>query len=252
MSYLVDHHLAVADPFGLGHTAPQLGLMTNLTQGLTFPWTGGGVALLRRRLYPAVGGWMYVGLAVLAQSQIGNYPGLTHSASQAYQYAAVRFLGNGFISPVCEPIRIDFDSGGTFIQPLLPAWPINPIAEPLAGGKFRVHFAYDSYGQGASPTDFQVFAGATPATVDYGTPLVDSVTSLNVVAFVGSRRAYTFTTAAFTDQTAHVFGVRARNSGGVAELNTFTTPTKTARNKTPVDAAAPIRARVHNQSRKRG
>ena len=43
MGDLIDHHKAVADPFGLAHSAPQLGLMMGLTRGFVFPWLAGGV-----------------------------------------------------------------------------------------------------------------------------------------------------------------------------------------------------------------
>ena len=69
MSYLVDHHRAVADPFGMGLQAPHIGLMMNMTRGRVFPWTAGGVALLRRELYPDVHEWTYCGLAIGEDTQ---------------------------------------------------------------------------------------------------------------------------------------------------------------------------------------
>lgn len=252
MSYLVDHHLAVSDPFRRAHSAAQLGLLMNLTGGFTFPWRAGGVALLRRALYPTPTAWVYCGFAPLSATTIKNFPGMTHTVSQAYEYVAVRILGNGFISPASEPVRVDFDGAGDLITPRLPAQPLNLSLEILAGGKFRVSFIYDPYGQGAPPKDFQVFAGATGPTIDYGTPLVDSETGLDHVLAASPRRAFIFTTAAFANGTPHAFAVRARNSGGGAELNTVTTNAGIARSVTPVDAAAPERAHVITGGRQVG
>ena len=249
MSYLLDHHRAVVDPFSHGHLAPQLGFMMPMTRGTQFPWINGGVALMRRELYPDLHAWEYCGLAIGADTQIKNFPGFDHKADQAYWYAAVSFLGNGMVSAAIEPIRLDFDSGGNLIQPLLPNFPIDAVAEPLAAGKFRCVWEYPPYGHGGYPTDFQVFEGATPATVDYGTPLTDSVTGLTVVAVVGDQGVYSFTTGSYSNGTAHVFGVRGRNSGGVAELNTYTTASAKARSVTPTDAASALTAYVKPYSR---
>ncbi len=252
MSALTDQYQAVADPFGHGTSVASLGLQMNMTRGQAFPWTAGGVALLRRQLYPTTGEWMYCGLALSTDSQISNFPGLTHTAEQAYQYAAVRILGNGFISRGCEPVRVDFDAAGDLITPRLPMFPLDIIAEPIAGGKFRVSWDYDRYGEGAPPTDFQVFEGTTPATVDYDTPLTDSVTSLAFTLYIAEQRAFSFTTTAYSHGTPHAFGVRGRNSGGVAELNTYKTNAINARNVTPVDAAAAQRVYLSNSNRHRG
>lgn len=249
MSYLVQQHMSVSDPFLRGDSAPQLGFMMNLTRGLMFPWRAGGVALLRRELYPDVHAWGYVGLAIGADVQIKNYAGMGHKVSQAYQYTAVRFLGNGMISTMHEPVRLDFDGAGALITPGLPNFPVNVAADPLAGGKFKVTFEYDPFGQGGAAKDFQVFEGPDENNVDYLTPLVDSETGLNVVRSVAGRRAYSFTTPVYGDLTVHVFSVRARNGGGVAELNTFTTASKVARSSTPVAAAAPVKLLVRPYSR---
>ena len=36
-TYLGEHHFAVADPFGMGHTPAQLGFAMNMTRGREFP-----------------------------------------------------------------------------------------------------------------------------------------------------------------------------------------------------------------------
>ena len=145
-------------------------------------------------------------------------------------------MGNGFISRLCEPVRVDFDSLADLITPALPLFPQQLAATPQAGGKFSVTWIYDPYGQGGFPADFQVFEGATAATVDYNTPLVDSVTGLSAVPFDGGA-GFRFTTQAYADGSDHVFAARARNSNGVAELNTYTSRTARAIATAPADAA---------------
>lgn len=248
MSYLIDHHLAVADPFGEGDSAAHLGLMMHLTGGFVFPWTDGGVALIRRELYPEPGVWEYCGIATSEETQIKNYPGFSHQADQAYQYAAVAFVGNGMVSQICDPIRLEFDSNGDLISPMMPAAPISLVAEPIAGGKFRIVWEYDPIGHGAFPKDFQVFEGSDAAGIDYQTPLTDSVTGLSAVPCT-HERIYSFTTPAYGDRTPHVFAVRARNSGAVAEQNTTASRKKLARLTPPVSAPAPVRAYVRPYSR---
>lgn len=251
MGYLLNHHQAVADPFRLGHTALQMGLMMFATRGLKVPFVNGAVVLMRKRVYPdpTVEPWQYVGWAIGAATQIKNYPGMAHAVNQGYIYSAVKMLGNGMISQAAEPVRLDFDGAGDLITPLLPNWPVNLVAKPSAGGKFAIVWEYVAYGHGAYPKDFQVFEGATPETVNYGAPLVDSETGLDVVALEGNRTVYRFTTTAYANLSTHVFVVRGRNSGGVAELNTFATETVTARSVTPADASAIISGHVLPLSR---
>ncbi len=251
MSYLVRQHKEVTDPFGCGTTATQLGWMMNLTKGRMFPWRRGGVALLRRALYPDVHEWQPCGLAVGTRTQIKNYPGFGHSADQAYQYTAVSFLGSGYISQMHEPVRLDFDGAGDLISPGLPNFPVHVLAEPLAGGKFRVRWEYEPYGQAVAPDDFQVFEGADPGSVDYNTPLTDSITGATSVKHTRAR-VYSFTTAAYGNLTSHVFAVRARNTTPVAEKNTYTTASKRARVAAPAAAPAPERLVVQPHSHKGG
>lgn len=208
--------------------------------------------MLRRELYPDVHEWDYCGIAMGADATLKNFASFGHAANQAYQYAAVAVLGNGFISQICEAVRLDFDAGRVLIQPLLPIYPINVTAAQLAGGKFRITWEYEPYGQGGFPKDFQVFEGASAGSVDYNAPLTDSATGLNIAAYSAGRRVYSFTTAAFSNQTPHVFGVRGRNANGVAEKNTYTTASKLAKVTAPIAAAAPLRANVRPYSRKAG
>lgn len=248
MGYHADHHQAVSDPFGHGDNAPCLGLMMNLDSGFTFPWRDGGVALLRREVYPDVGEWTYCGIAVAGQITVKNFPGMGHEADQAYEYTAVQFLGNGMVSVMCEPVRLDFDAGGNLITPRLPNAPINLTVKAIAGGKFSISWSYNPFGQGGPPTDFQVFTGVDRDNVDYDTPLTDSVTGLDYVAATGQGGGYAFTTAAYGDLTPHVFGVRARSSAPVAEQNTYVTDVIKARAATPTAAPAPEKVHVQPYS----
>ncbi|MEK6675999.1 MAG: hypothetical protein AABZ47_10140, partial [Planctomycetota bacterium] len=59
---------------------------------------------------------------------------------------------------------------------------------------------------------------------------------LNVVPYDGTRRGFVFRTAGYSHGSVHYFGVRARNSNGVAELNTYTTARSTAKATGPSDA----------------
>ena len=252
MSYLTEHHQAVCDPFVEGDSAAQLGLMMNLTAGFEFPWREGGVALMRRELYPVVAPWEYCGIAVAGEDQVSNYADMGHLPGQAYQYAAVTFLGNGMISAVCEPVRLDFDDGGDLIEPGLPMFPTHLVATVLAAGRFGIEWGYDSFGQRVWPKDFQVFEGAAAETVDYENPLTDPVTGLSAVPYIPRTLRYAFTTPAFDDGSEHVFGVRARNVNDLAELNTFTTVSKRARVVTPADAMAPVRVVIPGKPPVRG
>lgn len=252
MSYLAEHHQAVCDPFVEGDSAAQLGLMMNLTDGFDFPWREGGVALMRRELYPIVNPWEYCGLAVAGETQVKNAEGMGHAADQAYQYAAVTFLGNGLVSVSCEPIRLDFDDAGDLIEPGLPMFPVHLAATALAAGRFALEWEYDTYGQRVWPKDFQVFEGASAEAVDYETPLTDPVTGLSAVPYPGRTPRYTFTTPSYDNGSEHVFAVRGRNVNDVAEKNTFTTALQRARAVAPADAVAPLRLLVRGQRTLRG
>ena len=236
MSYVLDHHNVACDPFGQGLTnGIQMALGSWLTHGMRFALPLGGVILWRRRLYPDVGRWVPCGMARPDAAMISNWPGFLHEADMAFQYTVSRVLGNGFISGLREPVRVDFDSEGALIDPPLPMFPLGVVATPIAGGKFRVTWTYDDFGEGAPPTDFQVFSGATPETVDYDTALTDSITSLDYVPFLGEMKRHVFTSATYLG-TSVVYGVRARNSEGVAEQNVYTSESKTKSGTAPTDA----------------
>lgn len=221
---MIEEFQRSADPFLLGYGSfEHAALGFALTDGLLFPWRSGAVILRRRRLYPDVGAWTFCGSAALASAAVRNMPGFGHEAEMGFQYSAAVVYGNGFASVFCEPVRVDFDADGAIVDPPLPIFPINVTADPVAGGKFLVQWEYDPYGHGAWPKDFQVFGGADPGSVNYAAPLTDSETGLNYVRVVGAQRFFLFTTAAYAQGTIGVFGVRGRNSEGVAERNTRTT-----------------------------
>lgn len=252
MTHLAHHHAAVADPFAIGLSAECVCLLMSGASGMDWMFQDGGAALLRRTLYPEPAPWEYCGVAQQGEVVIRNYASFGHVADQAYHYAAQRFLGNGMVSRMTPPIRLDFDGAGALITPSLPAPVVGLAATPIAGGKFAITFAYDPWGQGGSPADFQVFAGADAGSVDYGTALTDSVTGLNRVDFAGAQRTHTFTTAAFADGTARVFVVRGRNINGVAEKNTRATRVAVAKASLPPDAPAAQRATIGATSRTAG
>jgi len=240
MSLLLDQFRRSMDPFLLGCSdadVAALGLLA--TGGLSFPLFNGALMLRRRPLYPTVGPWTFCGAARLDAAEVTGFPGFAHDANQAYEYASGVALGNGFVGEWSEPTRLDFDFGGALIAARLPSAPKHLTVEPIAGGKFALTWEYDGFGQGTPPTDFQVFEGAEAGSVNYAAPLTDSVTGLDAVPVRGKRRRFEFTTAAFTEGTAHVFAVRARNIAATAEKNTFASVAKTART-----TAAPIAAIV--------
>jgi hypothetical protein len=233
MSLLLDQYLRTCDPFHLGFTSHELlGAGYVLTEGTVFPYPAGGVVLRRRRLYPDVGPWSICGFARPNDEVVFNMTGFPHEANGAFQYQSAIVLGNGFTGPFTEPVRVDFDGSRTRITPPLPMFPRHVAATPMAGGKFRVSWEYDPRGQGAWPTDFQVFAGLDAGSVDYNTPLTDSLTGLDATPVIGARRGYELTSGAFADGTQRVFVVRARNSAGTAEKNTSATKAKKARTTT--------------------
>ncbi|MEK6799862.1 MAG: hypothetical protein AABZ12_12925 [Planctomycetota bacterium] len=230
MSEATEQFRQTMDPYLLGYSTPEhMQLAFLLTGGLLFPFAGGGTLLKRRPLYPDVGPWSYCGFARPSETIVEQHDGFGHAANQSYQYAVEEVLGNGYRSQASEPVRVDFDATTTRIDPPLPLFPLHVAAKPITAGKFRVTWEYDPFGQGAAPSAFQVFGGADAASVDYNTPLTDSITGLTAVVYLGPGRRHEFITAAYADGTARVFGVRARNGSGVAEKNTRTTAAKAAR-----------------------
>lgn len=241
MSHVLPQFLKTFDPFKRGFgDADHAELGYAVTKGFAFPATVDDILLMRRELYPTIGLWHYCGASATAALQ--NADGYPHEVSMGYQYAGAFCHPNGFRSALSEPVRIDFDGAGDLIAPALPMWPIQVVATPTAGGKFKLTWSYDPWGQGNYPTDFQVFAGLP---MDYGTPLTDSETGLTYTPYVADQQAFSFTTGVYGDGVAKVFGVRARNSGGVAEQNTFVSTSRLAR------AAAPAKGEIRSVRQRR-
>jgi hypothetical protein len=222
---------AVADIGLAGHrSTTHVELASYALAGHLLPLHTDMAVLLRRKLYPTPENWRVVGQVEVGEGSVGNAGGFTHENDQGYQYTVTRMHPNGYRARVREPIRVDIDGGGSRIAPALPAWPRDIGVTPIDGGKFRVTWAYEPWGQGGYPTDFQVFEGSDAASIDYGTVL-------GTVSYVAEQRFYEFETDAFTDGTAHAFAVRARSSAGTAEQNTFTTGVVRASDAAP-DAPA--------------
>lgn len=181
----------------------------------------GPILLERRTLYPSLGDWEVVGYAEAGASQASNDPFHPHAASQAYEYRIVRQGNDGTRSDFpTAPVRLDLDSGKLRV-PGLPARPLQVTAKRLAGGKYRLSWLYDGVGQDGSPVKFRVYAGSTIAGISFAAALTDSVTGLDYALARPSRRRYTFMTAAFGDGTEHAFAVRAEETGGSREANTY-------------------------------
>lgn len=243
MSHILPQFLRTFDPLKRGFSDPDFAeLGYSLTKGFAFPALDDVIVLVRRKLYTTPELWHFCGQVDADQATVQNADGYPHDVSMGYQYAAAFCHASGFRSPFSEPVRVDFDGGGALITPALPMWPIQVAATPIAGGKFTITWTYDPWGQGAYPTDFQVFAGLP---MDYGTPLTDSVTGLTYTLYVPNHQAYSFTTGVYGDGVAKTFGVRARNSGGTAEQNEFTATSMRAR------AAAPAKAEVRSIRQRR-
>lgn len=221
----------------IGPNAVQLGYL--LTGGLFFPFLSGAWLLRRRRLYPEPGPWLECGIAPLSgTTTIGNFPGFAHEASMGFQYAAAVANGVGYRSAWSEPIRVDFDDGGDLITPFLPAWPTDLWAEPIADGEFRVHWRYSTFGQGAAPTDFEVYVGVNPDSILYDFPL-------GTTTYTPMVEHYTFDTSmGQADGTKVCFSVRARNVTPVAEKNELTTEIVTGKKTAPTAATILSMAQV--------
>jgi hypothetical protein len=202
-----------------------------LTRGLAFPLRAGAIILARRRLYPTPDErWLVCGMAQPGTGTIRNFPGFGHEPSMGFQYTAGRTDGNGYLSEYVEPTRLDFDAAGDLISPRLPMWPTEVRAIPIAAGKFRVSWVYEPYGQGAEPAVFRVHVGTSPAGIVWAT----AAAAFPAVTHVPGRRAYVVdSTSGESHGTILYFGVRARNSAGVAEQNTYGVGPVTARTTAP-------------------
>jgi hypothetical protein len=222
--------MATSDPFLCGACSESMMALGYVACfGMFYPDPAGTIILYRRQVYPGeVGDWAIVGLAHPDAATISNWAGAPHAAPGGYEYAVARALGNGFVSELSMPLRIDIDSEGAIITDL-PSWPRDVDVVPIDGGKYRIRWTYTDFGQAGAPTDFAIFEGTTPATIDYDTPI-------GTASFVAGRSEYFYETGAYGDQTEHAFAVRARNATADAELNEYTTDVVKAEAATPASA----------------
>ena len=147
-----------------------------------------------------------------------------HVADSWYCYAVQQISGLGVRGPIGHPRRVEFDDEVAIRGPS-PNTVRALHATRLAAGKFRPSWIYSPVGQGAPPADFQVFDdSAAPGTIDWETPLTDSVTGLDYVPYRPGRQVFSFTTGAYDDGAAITFGVLARNADSLPQLATAPAP----------------------------
>lgn len=228
MTQSTQHGWLTGDPFQSGDLVhDQLGLMYPVMRGVLFPDMVGPIVLQRRQVYPGgLGDWHFAGHAHPDATSIVNGDGITHGVTTGWEYSAARINGGGFIGPWTEPTRVDIDAGGDIISPSLPTWPRDLRVEPAPGGTFTVAWLYDPFGQGGPPTDFAVYDGADTDNISY-------VAAIGTTTYLPARSIFTYTTGVYADDAGRAFAVRARNSGGVAERNEYTTGNVVARDATP-------------------
>lgn len=232
MSHSLQRSLAATrDPHNCGRLRGDmrsLGYLVN--RGRCFPVREGGVALLRRPLYTSPGDWYFCGWAEIDGTTIRNRANYAHGANTAWQYAAVRVLGNGWQSDVAHVIRVDFDSEGALIDDM-PMWPLEVTAEPISGGQVTIRWLYDHFGEGGPPAAFYIYDGIDKDNISY-VGNIGSVTTMRVDGI------YEFTTnkTPYADGVTRAFAVRARSASAHNEENLYTTDTITIVNASPADA----------------
>lgn len=246
-SHILRNENFSTDLGGLGFlTGVHVEMGLPVTLGLFIPSTTVMIVLLGRKLYPDLEGWTIMGMVDEGEASVAVAAPYQLEASMGYQFTVARVYPNGQIGKIATPYRVDTDGSFNEITPPLPKWPEYLSASATASGAFKISWQYLSPGQGGPPTDFQVFQGATPATIDYGTPLVDAGTSLDHVVYIADGNYEMTTQATYADGSANYFAVRARNSGGVAELNEYYTGPHIAL------ATAPAKATMRTITQRRG
>jgi len=227
------NRLRTSDWFAKGFGgAMQLALGYPCMRGVTWPYSGTRIVLVRRKLYPgAVGDWRPAGMAQDEETEIRNFEGFLHGADTGWEYTAAVVYPNGMRSDYVQPVRVDFDGAGDIISPGLPTWPRAVDVVPGPAGVYVVSWHYETWGQAVFPTDFEVYEGADVDSIDYDTPL-------GTETYDATALEYQYTTGAYGDGTLHAFAVRSRNSGSVAEKNEYTTEV------IPAEAATPNAAEI--------
>jgi len=228
------HVREMRDPFQVGDlTGDQRTLGYGLTAGRAFPVRDGLIILRRRALYPTPGPWRICGVSKTVDATIRNRAAYVHGADTAWHYIAARAFGNGQVGAWSKPLRLDFDGAGDLITPALPAWPIELSVSPQPAAKMLVTWSYDPWGQGDWPKDFAVYIGLSKAAIIYTTPFA-------TVDFDPTVASYEYTTPFLAIGKKYAFAVRARNSGGVEEQNTYTTEEAIAAGTPPTDATVQL------------
>lgn len=199
----------------------------------------GLIILQRRSVRPTVTAWVDVSSTPISNTTIQTDAGDTQAAASAsYLFRVVNQNAAGRQTAYPSlPLRQDFDGSSVRIA-ALPNRPVFVHTRSIAAAKMQIRFAYNPIGESGVPSEFRIYEGATLATVDYGTPLVDSVTGLNHIVFDPGAAGYEFTTGVLSES-AHVFVVRGRTAAGDEEANTLATAPVTAE-ATPVSAAAAV------------
>lgn len=104
--------------------------------------------------------------------------------------------------------------------PNLPNAPVGLTATPVADGKIKLDWLYDTTDQEVVPSLFSIYYDDNSGTMDYVTPLDTVLYSTGTVQ--GRHLAFTFTTGALGDGLDYEFGVRAKSAAGDEEKNTVT------------------------------
>ena len=94
-----------------------------------------------------------------------------------------------------------------------PNQPAGLTATAIAGAKIRLTWSYESGGEGATCTVFNLYTDGGTGNVDYSST-TDTETKTG-----GTRSSYTWDSSALTDATAYKFAVRASTAAGIEDGN---------------------------------
>lgn len=203
------------------------------TDKVTLTWTASASAdIASYRIY-SNGGSGYIDYDTVVATV--SHPTVTWtsgaiSSSGIYNYG-VRAVDSGNKEEFNTDVIVSVDIIGPPIteQPDVPNEPTGLTATATGGGKITVAWVYNDREEDATPTKFNVYYDNGTGNVDYNTPL----TSVNYSTGTqdGRHLAFSYLTAALTDTTTYIFGVRS--STATDEEDNTTTVSATA------DASAP-------------
>lgn len=197
------------------------------------------IILQRRTVRPTVTAWVDMGTAAIGATTIQTTAGVAQAAANTvYLFRVLLQNSAGRRTPYpSQPLRQDFDGSSDRIA-AVPNRPMFVRATPIAGGKVRLAWDYNPIGESGAPAQFRVYEGADAGSIDYGTPLTDSITGLAHTVFDPAAGGHEFTTGVLSEA-VHVFAVRSRTVAGNEEANTDATTPVTA-DATPMAATAAI------------